>query len=146
MDLISRQAAIDAIDKALSRTFIEPCGDMILKAVPSVQSDFSELLVICDNCGHAIHIKRMDAQSTNEPEHPETMYYPQVDGITASVIAQPERKTGKWIRWYETKEDETGTEYIPHCRCSECGTEYEPHSSKFVSFCNVCGAKMEEGE
>ena len=57
-----------------------------------------------------------------------------------------ERKTGKWIRWYETKEDETGTEYIPHCRCSECGTEYDPHSSKFVSFCNVCGAKMEEGE
>lgn len=59
---------------------------------------------------------------------------------------EPERKKGKWIRWYETKEDETGTEYIPHCRCSECGTEYDPYSSKFVSFCNVCGAKMEEGE
>ena len=68
MDLISRQAAIDAIDKALSRTFIEPCGEMILKAVPSVQSDFSELLVICDNCGHAIHIKRTDAKPTIEPE------------------------------------------------------------------------------
>lgn len=65
---------------------------------------------------------------------------------TRLLIPQPERKTGKWIRWYETKEDETGTEYIPHCKCSECGTEYDPHSSKFVSFCNVCGVKMEEGD
>ena len=66
--------------------------------------------------------------------------------IRVQPTIEPERKTGQWIRWYETKEDETGTEYIPHCRCSECGTEYDPHSSKFVSFCNVCGAKMEEGE
>ena len=65
--------------------------------------------------------------------------------IEHAPTIEPERKTGQWIRWYETKEDETGTEYIPHCRCSECGTEYDPHSSKFVSFCNVCGAKMEEG-
>ena len=63
------------------------------------------------------------------------------EGITFKK-SQPER-TGKWIRWYETKEDETGTEYIPHCRCSKCGTEYDPHSSKFVLFCNVCGARME---
>lgn len=62
--------------------------------------------------------------------------------IDSAPTIEPER-TGKWIRWYETKEDETGTEYIPHCRCSECGTEYDPHSSKFVSFCNVCGARME---
>lgn len=69
-----------------------------------------------------------------------------LDIVFDAPTIEPERKTGKWIRWYETKEDETGTEYIPHCRCSECGTEYDPHSSKFVSFCNVCGAKMEEGE
>ena len=38
-DCIERQAAIDAIDKALSRTFAEPCGEMILKDVPSAQLD-----------------------------------------------------------------------------------------------------------
>ena len=65
------------------------------------------------------------------------------DELDNAPTIEPER-TGKWIRWYETKEDEAGTEYIPHCRCSKCGTEYDPHSSKFVSFCNVCGAKMEE--
>ena len=53
-----------------------------------------------------------------------------------------ERKKGKWIRWYETKEDATGTEYIPHCKCSECNTEYNPVRSKSVSFCCVCGADM----
>ena len=41
-DVISRKAAIDAIDKALSRTFAEPCGEMILKDVPSAQPDLSE--------------------------------------------------------------------------------------------------------
>ena len=39
MDLIERQAAIDAIDKALSRTFAEPCGEIILKDVPFTQPD-----------------------------------------------------------------------------------------------------------
>ena len=44
-DAVSRQAAIDTIDKALSRTFTEPCGEMILKDVPSAQSKkFSEVL------------------------------------------------------------------------------------------------------
>ena len=43
--VIYKQAAIDAIDKALSRTFTEPCGEMILKDVPPAQSKkFSEVL------------------------------------------------------------------------------------------------------
>lgn len=41
-DLISRQDAIDAIDKALSRTFVEPCGEMILKDVPPAQPEHDE--------------------------------------------------------------------------------------------------------
>lgn len=47
-DLISRQAAIDAIDKALSRTFIEPCGEMILKDLPSAQPE----IIRCKDCKH----------------------------------------------------------------------------------------------
>lgn len=57
-----------------------------------------------------------------------------------------EPKTGHWIRWYEQKENDFSTEFIPHCKCSECGKEYDPHSSQFIKFCNECGAKMEEEE
>lgn len=62
--------------------------------------------------------------------------------ISEQPTIEPERKKGKWIRWYETKEDETGTVYIPCCKCSECNTEYNPVRSKSVSFCCVCGADM----
>ena len=33
-----------------------------LLSLPSAQSDWNELMVICDNCGHAIHVERI----TNE--------------------------------------------------------------------------------
>lgn len=52
------------------------------------------------------------------------------------------QRTGKWIRWYEEIENDTCTEYIPHCKCSECGTEYDPHTVKFINFCTYCGADM----
>lgn len=103
-DLIDRQAAIEAIDKALSRTFTEPCGEKILKALPSLQSDFSELLVICDNCGRAIRINRTDAKP----------------------------KTGKWIEdntrmsgpYYVC--DQCGSEYkTPDNFCGNCGAKME---------------------
>jgi len=38
-DAISRQAAIDAINKSLSRVFTEPCGEQILKGVLSAQPE-----------------------------------------------------------------------------------------------------------
>jgi hypothetical protein len=52
------------------------------------------------------------------------------------------QRTGEWIRWYEEIENDTCTEYIPHCKCSECGTEYDPHTVKFINFCTYCGADM----
>ena len=67
-DLISRQAAIDAIDKALSRTFVEPCGEMILKDLPSAQperekgkwvgcdDDWLKTMCKCSECGAMIDI------------------------------------------------------------------------------------------
>lgn len=36
-DMISRAAAIERIDEALARVFKEPCGELILRKVPSVQ-------------------------------------------------------------------------------------------------------------
>jgi len=38
-DAVSRQAAIDAINKSLSRVFTEPCGEQILKGVLSAQPE-----------------------------------------------------------------------------------------------------------
>ena len=65
-------------------------------------------------------------------------------GRTQGMIdAQLERKNGKWICWYEEIENDTCTEYIPHCKCSECGTEYDSHTVKFINFCSYCGAKMQ---
>ena len=55
-DLINRQAAIDAIDKALSRTFAEPCGEMILKDVPSAQPE----IIHCKDCKHRPKATRAD--------------------------------------------------------------------------------------
>lgn len=62
----------------------------------------------------------------------------------ADKVLEP--KTGYWIRWYEKISYENSTEYNPHCKCSECNTEYDPHTSQFIKYCNVCGAKMESEE
>ena len=51
-DLISRQAAIDAINKAFERVFAwdgtSPLGDKVLENVPSAQPEITR----CKDCGH----------------------------------------------------------------------------------------------
>ena len=85
-DCIRRQAAIDALwgerekldaymDKCLKtelfalrlgtkveRNRIEEDIE-IIKELPSAQPDWNELLVICDNCGHAISIKKGEGEA-----------------------------------------------------------------------------------
>ena len=56
--------------------------------------------------------------------------------------AQPERKKGKWIWWYEETFTEYATEYTPHCKCSECGKECAPTVATSSNFCCNCGADM----
>lgn len=63
-----------------------------------------------------------------------------IDYAIQALEQQP--KTGHFIRWYEQKENDYFTEYIPHCKCSECGKEYDSYSSQFMKYCSVCGAKM----
>ena len=70
-----------------------------------------------------------------------------VTEIYGMIINQPtadvrENVRGEWIYWYEKIENDTCTEYRPHCKCSECGTEYDSHTVKFINFCPNCGAKM----
>lgn len=71
-----------------------------------------------------------------------TAYYETVKAIKALPSAQPERKKGKWIWWYEEEFTEHATEYTPHCKCSECGRECAPSVATSSSFCRNCGADM----
>lgn len=73
-----------------------------------------------------------------ETAQPEVMYYPQVDGVTPSVIAQPERKKGEWIRHDEIKNVYGGI-YI---ECSECGEKYVVQHIEDEKYCRNCGADM----
>lgn len=58
-DLISRQAAIDALVEwhGCEPNDIDAFKE-IVEALPSVQPDWNEMIVICDCCGHAIQVKR----------------------------------------------------------------------------------------
>ncbi len=51
--------------------------------------------------------------------------------------------TGKWERWVEVKEDESGIEYTPHFRCPKCHRVYDGHSAQFVKYCHTCGLKLD---
>lgn len=76
----------------------------------------------------------------------EPVFYPQVDGITPTVVKQ-EPKTGRWITkdGKEQGYDIGGlkTWYI-QIMCSECGfikTAIEGHTGQY-HYCPHCGAKM----
>ena len=56
-DLISRRAAIAEIEKYFAGLPIRARHD-VLAIIRELPSAHDEMLVICDNCGHAIHIKR----------------------------------------------------------------------------------------
>lgn len=56
--------------------------------------------------------------------------------------AQPQRKKGRWIWWYEEAVTEHATEYTQHCKCSECGRECAPSVATYSNFCRNCGADM----
>ena len=82
-ELISRKAAIDAVHKTIFKFFdiVEDDSEspityqderllelnksitQQIKALPSAQSEWEELLVICDVCGHAIRVKRHQGDS-----------------------------------------------------------------------------------
>ena len=76
-------------------------------------------------------------------EGTEEGYIGTIKGIVDSMpTIETERKKGKWIRWYEEIKSGSCTDYIPHCKCSECGTDINARSSLFIKFCPYCGADM----
>ena len=56
--------------------------------------------------------------------------------------AEPERRTGKWIKKMRVTETEKYTSYDPDWYCAYCGAKYDSHIAKIVNFCYVCGADM----
>ena len=100
-DLISRQAAIDALDKRFD-------------SIPMEQT--TEILLL-----------RKDLR--NLPS------------------AQPERKTGKWIKrkhgyWSFVNDKGERDGWIPSYECSECGSGGW-RNPEVMNFCPSCGAKMD---
>ena len=69
-DLIERQAAIDALAKFVPYAICDESTESytngltdaynLICQLPSAQpkTDWNEIMVICDNCGHAVHAKR----------------------------------------------------------------------------------------
>lgn len=52
------KARVDELDNCIADTL----------NAPTIEPDWTELMTICDNCGHAIHIKRTDVQPTIKTE------------------------------------------------------------------------------
>ena len=138
-DLISRQAAIDAVEESRRLNHHqdgkEACAHeyehrhllKILMELPSIQSEPSmeiqEILNYLDTTLHPII----------SPEHWD-VYSELYDMISTLSSVQPERKTGRWI-------DETfkpwGLVHHPY-KCNQCGE----HSEMDSDFCPNCGADM----
>lgn len=80
--LISLQAAIDALIKAdyeFTGILSEPRArrfEQTINALPSAQPepDWTEIMVICDNCGHAVHAKRENCKVSAQPDRPDHGY------------------------------------------------------------------------
>ena len=82
-DLIFKKDAIDAI-LSLPRWVIDNNGEFqpvdaqtesmidpddavsAIENLPSAQPDWNEMMVMCDCCGHAIHVKRIDVEKREE--------------------------------------------------------------------------------
>ena len=117
-DLISRQDALCRWNEMSERGRAE--FDQELMMMPSAKPDWNEILVMCDNCGHAIHVRRENIQI-------------------------PERKTGKWLRIEIIDDDSEHGVNDEAAQCSECqnveGSYY--WATTYHKFCPNCGCKME---
>ncbi len=115
-DMISRQAAIDAMRKAL----YDYEDKMEKQFQESDELDVAEWIV------HRIFVQNMNAIDRKV--------------IMDSPTAQPERKRGKW-RIYVDCEGKTR-----RCTCNLCGHKTDEYCWESPNYCENCGAEMEDGE
>ena len=125
-DLISRQAAIDVVEKWFSK--IQLNGDICCDGIRSLPSAEPE------KCGDCIsRTELLKKQQIIIDEYGLEHKIVHIGKIIDAPSVEPERKTGKWIPQY----DYFG--YVTRWRCSEC--DEINYRSKF---CPDCGANMEE--
>ena len=136
-DVISRQAVVDSVNKALS----DYTGDSIItyaslvldyiKALPSVQPQ-------TEPCGKDINVTTTDAISRQAA----------IDAVRGSVWAQNHiknlpsvtpQKVGKWIK---TRIRISSGDFTGGVKCSKCG--YETVVDDF-KYCPYCGNPKKEG-
>ena len=137
-DLISRQVAIDAINKAFERVFAwdgtSPLGDKVLENVPSAQPEPCEDAVSRKAVYDAMVEKGQRSRRYKLGEIWELNGTEIREALDTVPSVTPKRKRGKWI-------DETfkpwGLVYHPY-RCDQCGE----HSEADSNFCPNCGADM----
>ena len=118
MDLISRQAAIEAIKRAIWDKYIAKDGIDAICNVPSAQPEY-----------------RLDEWCTNCKEYDQEKHCcPRFNRVIQTTLQemQSERKKGKW---YEDEE-------VGLCRCDQCQGVNLIHTP----FCPNCGAEMQKGE
>ena len=144
-DMVSRQAAIDAIErKSWLATDAKVALKGTMRGLSSVQQKINNTIHLCDSCQKV---------------------YPECDSTEKDVIfgngtgndnicacacyepsVQPERKTGEWIEhkqgfWtYVNKQGERDG-WIPDYECSVCGSRGW-RNPEVMNWCPVCGSKM----
>ena len=133
-DCISRQAAIDALDKHLQTTDVPVSYPGIISAltewlneVPSAQPERRPMLYR-DRVMLAKNFEEW-ARENHVIDCPEAIIcYLDIIGLI-----QPERKTGRWI----DRNDNAAT-------CSVCGKRWGLY--RLLNYCPNCGERMDDGE
>lgn len=140
-DCISRQAAIDKLDPLFESLAIDK-----IKALPSAQPELIEQSAYVRGFEQGRTQGMIDAQGGEEMNKQRkvviTVTYNEMGMIIDTKAeelgssAQPERKTGKWIR------------VIDGFECSNCECLVEEEREPLYDFCPSCGADMrgDEGE
>lgn len=141
-DCISRSDVkkyLSAPDANGDRVIYESDLDLLPSVTPQLCDDCISRQAVFDGLASIAKVKaRSDAQKSLMGRI--MFFVEQLPSVT------PKEKTGRWIRWYETIEQEHCTIHDPHCKCSECNQEYDPYIASLFSYCPNCGAKMQEAE
>ena len=106
-ELISRQAAIDALD---------------------------EQITICDKALGSFDISMKDEYAVKVERASLKVYR---ETLNALPSAQPERESAKFIRWMECKKTDKYISYTPHCKCSKCGNELLIEAINYCYMCGA---------
>ena len=122
-DLISRQAAIDAVN------------DVIVDYIPIMYGRFGEIPLEL-----ALAIERLPTAEqravTMKPEIDKDWLKKAMEDAELTLVAEPRK--GRWI---DGNEGKWNTAYCP--KCSVCGTPFYGIETVRYHYCPNCGAKMD---